>query len=202
MTTSRASDHRPENLRSLRPGSPAKTFPRPGSSRGCQRQEADCSTKSSDWLGNFDLNSCCLKMLEIFCLTKTGRRSKKSSFKLPKQGLMLNGHLFQRQIWEPATSAREFGSLPTPVANDSNNRRAPYHQGGTPLLGRLLPTPVNSIWKDVGPKGSKSSIHQAKRGELCGVIKESNDSIPIGVPMYLNPFFVEEMMGYPVGWTA
>ena len=175
MTTSRASGHRPENLRSLPPGSPAKTFPKPGRRKGCQPKEADCSTKSSVWLGNFDLNSYCLKMLEIFCLTKTGRRSKKCSFKLPKQGLMLNGHLYQRQIWEPVISEKECGSLPTPV---------------------------NSIYKDVGPKGSKSSVHQAKRGELCGVIKESNDLIPIGVPMFLNPFFVEEMMGYPVGWTA
>ena len=209
MTTSRASGHRPENLRSLPPGSPAKTSPRPGSRKDCQPKEAGCSTKSSVWLGNFDLNSCCLKMLEICCLTKTGRRSKKCSFKLPKQGLMLNGHLYQRQIWGPVTSEKECGSLPTPRANRAmtvdlrrQQDRPDLQPNLETVMARMLPTPVNSIYKDVGPKGSKSSIHQAKRGELCGVIKESNDSIPIGIPTYLNPFFVEEMMGFPVGWTA
>jgi hypothetical protein len=29
-----------------------------------------------------------------------------------------------------------------------------------------------------------------------------NDSIPTGAATYLNPCFVEEMMGYPAGWTA
>ena len=29
-----------------------------------------------------------------------------------------------------------------------------------------------------------------------------SDSLPTGAGMYLNPSFVEEMMGFPVGWTA
>jgi hypothetical protein len=69
------------------------------------------------------------------------------------------------------------------------------------VIGRMLPTPVASIYKDVGPKGSQSSIHQSQRGELCGVLKELHPSIPTGEPMFLNPCFVEAMMGYEDGWT-
>jgi len=29
-----------------------------------------------------------------------------------------------------------------------------------------------------------------------------DDSIPTGAATYLNPSFVEEMMGFPVGWTV
>jgi hypothetical protein len=29
-----------------------------------------------------------------------------------------------------------------------------------------------------------------------------DDSTPTGGPAYLNPSFVEEMMGFPVGWTV
>jgi hypothetical protein len=29
-----------------------------------------------------------------------------------------------------------------------------------------------------------------------------DDSIPTGGATYLNPSFVEEMMGYPAGWTV
>ena len=203
MTTSKLSKQQKDNSISLQEDFPVKISQLQGNKKESEKElDQDYFTSAFGYLGKFDLSSPSLKMLEIYSPLKKGGYSKKSSFKLPKQGLMLNGHLFQRQIWEPAIKEKECGSLPTPVANDANNRRAPYHQGGTPLLGRLLPTPVNSIWKDVGPKGSKSSVHQAKRGELCGVIKESTDSIPIGAPMYLNPFFVEEMMGYPVGWTA
>jgi hypothetical protein len=65
---------------------------------------------------------------------------------------------------------------------------------------QLLPTPCASNAKEVGPRGIDSQIHNAEHGNLCGVIKEL-PSVPIGAPMYLNPYFVEEMMGFPVGWT-
>ena len=64
----------------------------------------------------------------------------------------------------------------------------------------LLPTPCSSNSKEVGPKGSASQIHNAEHGNLCGVIK-GLPSVPIGAATYLNPSFVEEMMGFPVGWT-
>ena len=71
------------------------------------KQDQDSSMKASDYLGKFDLDSPYLKMLEIYSLTKRGKPSKKSSFKLPKQGTMLNGQLFRQKIWEPVTSVKE-----------------------------------------------------------------------------------------------
>ena len=81
-------------------------------------QDQDCSTKLSGYLGKFNLNLSSLKMLEIYSLTKKGLPSKKSSFKLPKQGMMLNGQLFQQKIWEPVINERDSGSLPTPSATE------------------------------------------------------------------------------------
>ena len=74
--------------------------------------------KASDYLGKFDLDLPYLKMLEIYSLTKKGRPSKKSSFKLPKQGMMRNGQLYRQEIWEPVISESESGSLPTPTTMD------------------------------------------------------------------------------------
>ena len=72
------------------------------------KQDQDFSMKASDYLGKFDLNSPYLKTLEIYSLTKKGKPSKKSSFKLPKQGIMKsNGQLFRQKIWEPVTSVKE-----------------------------------------------------------------------------------------------
>ena len=41
---------------------------------------------------------------------------------------------------------------------------------------------------------------QQDRDGLAGAMLR-DDSIPTGAATYLNPSFVEEMMGYPVGWT-
>ena len=78
------------------------------------------STKLCVWLGRFDLSSSYLKTLEISSLTKTGKRSKKSSFKLPSSGTMLNGILLAVDKWELVTKGNAYGScvtsLPTPVS--------------------------------------------------------------------------------------
>jgi hypothetical protein len=50
---------------------------------------------------------------------------------------------------------------------------------------RSLPTPVARDWKGTG-----------RADQLPTVLT------PPGSGMQLNPSFVEEMMGFPVGWTA
>jgi hypothetical protein len=59
---------------------------------------------------------------------------------------------------------------------------------GMPLTiaAQLLPTPT---------------ANDSKNASLPGQMLR-DDSIPTGAATYLNPSFVEEMMGYPVGWTG
>ena len=134
-----------------------------------------------------------------------------------RQGYMnANGHVFQRQWLEPVTSETGGGLLPTPLASDPE-RKAKFKQGGTPLMGALLPTPTvckglathvadqlptprASEWKGCGQVGSKSSLDWEKKGYLSGVMNETC-SPQTGEATHLNPSFVEEMMGYPIGWT-
>ena len=189
------------------------------------KQDQDSSMKASDYLGKFDLDLPYLKMLEIYSLTKKGRPSKKSSFKLPKQGMMRNGQLYRQEIWEPVISESESGSLPTPTTMDhlpqrgyeSMIKQTQLHRKGRTKLANLreavipetvelfnrlqkhpiLPTPTAAehkatakVWKNQSGN-MLSSI--ARRGEL---------SPPTGQDMFLNPAFVEEMMGYEVGWLV
>ena len=118
----------------------------------------------------------------------------------PRQGLMRNGHVFQQVLWEPATKGIDGGSLPTPRANSAmtvnlrTQQNRPELQRNletviarmlpTPVAAALLPTPVARDWKGPG-----------KVGQLPTLLT------PPGSGMYLNPSFVEEMMGFPVGWT-
>ena len=240
------------------------------------KQGQDYSTKVSGYLGKFDLDLPYLKTCEIYSLTKRGKPSKKSSFKLPKQGMMLNGQLFQQKIWEPVILESESGSLPTPTNQtagkgkflktlvtkdgkpavigeraynpktgkhvqitldraiellptpttmdhlpqrgfESMVKQTQVHRKGRTKLANLreavnpqavelfnqlqkhptLPTPTAAehkatakVWKNQSGN-MLSSI--ARRGEL---------SPPTGQDMFLNPAFVEEMMGYEVGWLV
>lgn len=61
------------------------------------------------------------------------------------------------------------------------------------VMGKLLTTPSATDWK-----GRSGAGHTERHGPK----RVSDDLIPTGGGMYLNPSFVEEMMGFPVGWTA
>ena len=273
------------------------------------KQDQDYSTKVSGYLGKFDLDLPYLKTCEIYSLTKRGKPSKKSSFKLPKQGMMLNGQLFQQKIWEPVILESESGSLPTPRANPamSQNLNLPsiknHQHPNLETVISQLPTPTNQtagkgeflktlVTKDgkparigeraYNPKTGKhvqitldraiellptpttmdhlpqrgiesmkkqAQIHRKGRTKLANLREAVNPqavelfnhfqkhqtlptptaaehkatakvwknqsgnmlssiarrgelSPPTGQDMFLNPAFVEEMMGYPIGWLV
>ena len=273
------------------------------------KQDQDYSTKVSGYLGKFDLDLPYLKTCEIYSLTKKGKPSKKSSFKLPKQGMMLNGQLFQQKIWEPVILESESGSLPTPRANPamSQNLNLPsiknHQHPNLETVISQLPTPTNQtagkgeflktlVTKDgkparigeraYNPKTGKhvqitldraiellptpttmdhlpqrgiesmkkqAQIHRKGRTKLANLREAVNPqavelfnhfqkhqtlptptaaehkatakvwknqsgnmlssiarrgelSPPTGQDMFLNPAFVEEMMGYEVGWLV
>jgi len=64
------------------------------------------------------------------------------------------------------------------------------------VIGRMLPTPLAN---DASNRSLPPS--HRKRDSLPGHLLR-DDSIQTGDHMYLNPSFVEEIMGFPMGWTA
>jgi hypothetical protein len=112
----------------------------------------------------------------------------------PRQGLMRNGHVFQRALLEPAIGGIGGGALPTPrscsamaarltTSGNLEGKRFPNLE--TAITG-LLPTPVARDHKG----------RSTRNGAL------PNSFVPPGGGIYLNPSFVEEMMGFPIEWTA
>jgi len=59
------------------------------------------------------------------------------------------------------------------------------------------PTPRASEYKDSGPVGSKSHTYMLEKSRLCATVKD--ESKPLAM---LNPYWVEWLMGWPVGWTS
>jgi DNA (cytosine-5)-methyltransferase 1 len=88
-------------------------------------------------------------------------------------------------------------TLPTPTTQEWK-RRGPNssQQGLSNTENWMLPTPTTNDSKNASLPPS-----QADRNGLAGAMLR-NDSIPTGPGTHLNPSFVEEMMGFPVGWTA
>jgi hypothetical protein len=115
-----------------------------------------------------------------------------SSKHLPSSGMILDGRLFQPKKLVPVTFEKDGSDLPTPTAQNygSNQGGAAGRQGKRRLsvesMARrgLIPTPMARDWKGSG-----------------GVNRESPD-LSFTMGGNLNPRFVEEIMGYPVGHTS
>ena len=159
--TSKPLPENPDNSKLLQLDFHAKIYPLLVNNEASEKaQDQDSFMKSLDYLGKFNLNLSSLKTLEISCLTKAGRLSKKSSSKLPKQGMMRNGQLFRQKIWEPVISDSDSGSLPTPLASTKIEQRVPFKQGGMPLLASVLPTPTTM--DHLPPRGYESMVKQTQ----------------------------------------
>ena len=128
---------------------------------------------------------------------------------------MQNGQLFQQVMWEPVTAESEFGSLPThrtcsamaASVNSEGNFEGARSPNLETVIGRMLPTPAE-------PQAPTSSLKcwsaedrilptpLARDWKGVGRANQLPTVLaPTGAATYLNPSFVEEMMGYPIGWT-
>ena len=226
MTTSKLSQHPEDHSISAHSVFHAKTLVLEDNKKESEKELGqDYFTSAFGYLGKFDLSSPSLKTCEIYSPLKKGGYSKKSSFKLPKQGMMLNGQLFQQEMWEAVTFENVCGSLPTPNTMDhlpprgldSMIKQTQVHRKGRTKLANLreavnpkavklfnelqqlrLPTPTSRDWKDSGENMNYKKAAEKKR--LAGVLNHTHSDLT-GEDMTLNPAFLEEMMGFPAGWT-
>ena len=226
MKTSKLSQHPEDHSISAHSDFPAKISQLQDHNQESEKELGqDYFTSAFGYLGKFDLSSPSLKTLEIYSPLKKGGYSKKSSFKLPKQGMMLNGQLFQQEMWVAATLENVCGSLPTPNTMDhlpprgydSMLKQTQVHRKGRTKLANLreavnpqavklfnelqqlrLPTPTSRDWKDSGENMNYKKAAEKKR--LAGVLNHTHSDLT-GEATTLNPRFLEEMMGFPENWT-
>ena len=226
MKTSKLSQHPEDHSISAHSDFPAKISQLQDHKKESQEElDQDYFTSAYGYLGKFNLSSQSLKMLEIYSPLKKGKYSKKSSFKLPKQGMMQNGQLFQQEMWVAATLENVCGSLPTPNTMDhlpprgldSMIKQTQVHRKGRTQLSNLreamnpqtvklfnelqqlrLPTPTSRDWKDSGENMNYKKAAEKKR--LAGVLNHTHSDLT-GEATTLNPRFLEEMMGFPENWT-
>ena len=127
----------------------------------------------------------------------------------PKQGTMQNGQLYLRVHWEPVIEEVDGGALPTPTASDVEGgiaKDVQYKNGhffrenkegvrwGVKLRDAIhsLPTPTAS---DCKGRSGQGFIERHGTRRIPDVLTQTGDS------MSVSPYFLEEVMGYPLGWT-
>tara|TARA_Y100000114_G_scaffold139702_1_gene143953 strand:+ start:4131 stop:4772 length:642 start_codon:yes stop_codon:yes gene_type:complete len=106
-----------------------------------------------------------------------------------------------RTLWHLENSLTVDGLLPTPTKSGAEHRTQ-YNQGGRPLMYMiqkgLLTTPTVNESKNNPSGASQWARHNSlnvEAAKLQGLNKTT------GKDFRLNPLFVEEMMGFPIGWT-
>jgi hypothetical protein len=146
-------------------------------------------------------------------------------------GMMHAGLLFQPEKWEPRTFEKGSGFLPTPTAVEygtgGNGVRAGTQKQIISLstrARRFIPTPRASDGAKGGPnqtqhgeptlaalavrlptpcaRDGKDGLTPKRHGRNSPSVAVAVAVAESGHPGYLNPRFVEVMMGYPIGWTV
>jgi hypothetical protein len=183
----------------------ARTSAKPEKAPAWLARDRDCFTNCSEPFAWWDRDTSCWK---------TSQRSLTEEWttfseRWPRQGMTRNGRAYRQRLWVPVISEIAGGALPTPVAqtgaggpkglDGGAGARQMLADAGFPRAAGApssLPTPTTNDAKNASLPPS-----QAERDGLAGHMLRNN-SIPTGAATYLNPSFVEEMMGFPVGWTV
>ena len=122
---------------------------------------------------------------------------------LPKSGMTANGRLYQLHNVEHPTSEKGGFVLPTPTASDPDKHgtgglhrrlvRGQTYSSGDHRM-KNLPTPTAHMFKE----GGYPAEHKRDSPTIHVVVGAHHSGEN---PKYLNPQFVEWMMGFPQDWT-
>ena len=121
----------------------------------------------------------------------------------PSSGSMRNGECWEHPMLEHRTYESEFGFLPTPVTLDFGSC---LERSVQQVESALWPTPTvkgNYNRKGLSSKSGDGLATAVSRDVKNRCLDELGYAIEgTGPTGPLNPFWVEWLMGWPIGWTA
>ena len=225
MTSAPSAQHQ-DQLILFAADSLARTSAKPGKAPAWLARDRACSTNCSESFAWWDRNTSSWKTSQRSLTEEWTTFSER----WPRQGTTRNGRAYRQRLWVHAISGTGGGALPTPKASDGERgrdkaRARPDLKGRelATVIRDSLPTPrANSAMTcEVHGQAAKPNPNlETVMGQLLiptasdwkgrtnwqaagrNGPQRLADSVPTGGGMYLNPSFVEEMMGFPVGWTV
>lgn len=167
-----------------------KTYQLPGMVPASMASAPACGEKWRESSVRYDLDSSSWKIhLSLF-----PEDLHWSSAILPKWGMTRNGAVYQHPTQERPISATATGLWQTPVADDSVSRVAgKWNSRGEPKLSGQVLSPAH--WPTPLANDAQKRVAARVGAGLPGAVEQSNES---GL---LNPYWVEWLMGWPIGWT-
>lgn len=214
-------DRGAELLTWFREVSLARTYPLQAVAMGWRESEAVYGVKCSASFARYDPDSHGLKTAQLSLLEDwTG-----CSVTLPRAGLMLDGQCWELPMLGRTTKGTESGYLPTPVAIDAGTGRfnTSTSSGSTPrptlaMMARKSLWPTPTVCGNYNRKGaSKTSgdglatavkmwppptAHNAKETNAPSEAQRNTPTLAAQAGGQLNPNWVEQLMGWPIGHTA
>lgn len=130
-----------------------------------------CGTNSYESFAKLDQDGLWRKMCQGYCQLTMDGILEPYLETWPRQGMMRNGTLYRLPISEQFTYVKEYSYWPTP-------RYSQDHKPIRPL--------------------SPSVADGRRRGQISEIM---GHHYPDLVGSYIHPIFLEEMMGFPTGWT-
>lgn len=133
--------------------------------------------------------------------------SIKSSTHLPSSGMIVDGQLFQPKKLAPVTLEKGGSYLPTPIVSQKSydkqsNGTKTYSLSGIASHGMLpTPTATNYGYNQSEGLNAKRRASLQSMAARCLMPTPKSPYLPHIMGGTLNPQFVEEIMGYPLGWT-
>ena len=172
-----------------------------------KKMTATCGPKCLELFEKFDRPGSWAKMFSALLIGMEGWYSTKCKLTWKLRATKYNRMYFQLVPSTPRIVETEFGLLPTPTASLGDPKHRNYLNNKNNddtcrkfrklVQGGMLPTPTASDHK--GGCIRKSDKFQFGT-TLSHFVTGATSQLP-NKTFHLSPEFVEEMMGFPIGWT-
>lgn len=118
----------------------------------------------------------------------------------PRWGIMQGGECWELGLSVRHTSGTGCGSWPTPTTQDAKNNGSPsqMRRHTKPLNAAVIGSPIRRKWGTPRCFMHKDALTDRGKGNLGEQVNEEHQQTE---PGQLSPFWVEWLMGWPVGWT-
>lgn len=136
---------------------------------------------SPDWFASFDRSSSSWRTRQNSLPLMTGQLAEKFSVTWPQSITMRKGICYQRPPLVRGISGSDYGLLPTPVKSDWANRKPSLRPHRT----------RSGTYRHLNESGKQSFMRLSQVVKLIARVVDG----------YLNPVFVEWLMGYPLSYT-
>lgn len=196
----------------------AKTYPLQDAGMDWTANVVDSGGRWRESLARYDPDTHSLKTAQLSLVEDwTG-----CSVILPRSGLMLDGQCWELPTLGRITRATESGFLPTPVATDAGSGRFNTSIGGKPrptlaLMARKQLWPTPTVCGNYNRKGASATsgdglatavkmwptptAHNAKETNAPSEAQRNTPTLTAQAGGHLNPSWVEQLMGWPIGHT-